>query len=189
MDVSDGVAVRRSNNGDARRSSQRWRSGVGSSSATERDPDVVDPSRVLHLLHLSGPSVPAHLFQCRCQCFLSGATPATCLSQHSTTGCRLRPGESLTLSSFRQIEQGGVRRSPPPISTGTGCRMPSSCICVLSSGTTDNHLATSLASPTTRPADSWVGPPCDSCACDQSLVASASPCDPRSFSAKMTTVS
>ena len=56
--------------------------------------------------------------------------------------------------SFRQVEQRCVRRSPPPISTGTGCRMLSSSSCVLSSGTTDNHLATSLASPTTRPADS-----------------------------------
>ena len=91
--------------------------------------------------------------------------------------------------SFRQIEQRCARRSPRPISTGTGCRMLSSSICALSSGTTDNHLATSLASPTTRPADSWGGPLCDSCACSQSPVASASPCDPRSFSAKMITAS
>ena len=57
---------------------------MGSSEATERDPDVVDHSRVLRLLWLSFAALLTRLFERQCPFVLPGATSERCLSQHST---------------------------------------------------------------------------------------------------------
>ena len=57
---------------------------MGSSEATERDPDVVDHSRVLRLLRLSVAALLTRLFQRQRPFVLPGAASERCLSQHST---------------------------------------------------------------------------------------------------------
>ena len=57
---------------------------MGTSEATERDPDVVDHSRVLRLLRLPFAALLTRLFERQRPFVLPGAASERCLSQHST---------------------------------------------------------------------------------------------------------